>query len=118
MPDRHIFEVASDGVAHATGETAAREPSRAIARRSDTPPAVDAPPPSLSAPAEEPKRTKPARRRRAPRKGATGELEGSASALALPAADEKPKRTKKSSTAEKRPSARKKKSTASTSKKS
>jgi ribonuclease G len=84
MPDRHIFEVASDGVAHATGETAAPEPSRAIARRSDAPPAVDAPPPSLSAPAEEPKRTKPARRRRAPRP------------LALPAAEEEPKRTRSS----------------------
>jgi ribonuclease G len=119
MPERHIFEVASDGVAHATGNTAAPQPSRAIAeRRNAPPPAVEAPPPSLSAPVEEPKRTKPARRRRAaPRDGVAGELEGTASALALAAADEKPKRTKKSSTAEKKPGTRKKKSTTSAGKK-
>ena len=85
MPDRHIFQVASDGVAHATGTTAAPEPSRAIAKVTHAPPpAVEAPPPSLSAPSEEPKRTKPARRRKAPG-GVKGELEGTASALALPA---------------------------------
>ncbi len=85
MPDRHIFQVAPDGVAHATGTTAAAEPSRAIAKVTHAPPpAVEAPPPSLSAPSEEPKRTKPTRRRKAPG-GVKGELEGSASALALPA---------------------------------
>ena len=95
MPDRHIFEVASDGVAHATGATAPPEPSRAIAPAVEAPPpAVEAPPPSLTAPPEEPKRTKPSRRRRATSGGPAGELEGGASALALPDAGEKPKRTR------------------------
>jgi ribonuclease G len=94
-PDRHIFEVATDGVAHATGMVAAPEPSRAITPRSQaSPPAVKAPPPSLSAPSEEPKRTKPARRRRAAPRGATGELEGTASALALPSTEAKPRRAR------------------------
>ncbi len=97
MPERHIFEVASDGVAHPTGATAAPEPSRAIARRSPAPaPAVEPPPPSLSVPAEEPKRTKPVRRRKTAATGkVAGELEGTASPLALTAAEAKPKRTRK-----------------------
>jgi ribonuclease G len=95
MPDRHIFEVSSDGAAHATGSTAPPEPSRAIATVVETrPPAVEPPPPSLSAPAEETKRTKPARRRRTV-KTVAGELEGSASALALPPPERKPRRTRK-----------------------
>jgi ribonuclease G len=86
MPDRHIFEVGSNGEAHPTGTTAPPEPSRAIARTARAvPPAVDAPPPSLSLPVEEPKPTKPARRRRAVPSGAKAELEGAASAIALPA---------------------------------
>jgi ribonuclease G len=94
MPERHIFEVSADGAAHPTGSTAPPEPSRAIARRANTPPpAVEAPPPSLTAPTEEPKRTKPARRRRTPRAEVAGELEGTGSALALPAP--KPRRTRK-----------------------
>jgi ribonuclease G len=93
-PDRQIFEVASDGVAHATGAIAPVEPSRAIAPRTETPPAVEAPPPSLTVPDEEPKRTKPARRRRTVSRSAPGELEGTASALALPSTEEKPKRTR------------------------
>ncbi|HEY6326663.1 MAG TPA: hypothetical protein VIW73_09165, partial [Candidatus Cybelea sp.] len=40
------------------------------------------------------KRTKPARRRKAAPRGVAGELEGTASALALPAGDAKPKRTR------------------------
>ncbi|MBV9262876.1 MAG: Rne/Rng family ribonuclease [Candidatus Eremiobacteraeota bacterium] len=52
------------------------------------PPAVGAPPPSISMPPEEPKRAKPARRRRrsaaAVEPAAPAELEGAASALALP----------------------------------
>jgi hypothetical protein len=94
MPDRHIFEVASDGAAHPTGVTAAPEPSRAITRApAPAPPAVEPPPPSLSVPPEEPKRTKPARRRKAAVSGGVaGELKGSASALALPATDGAPKR--------------------------
>jgi hypothetical protein len=98
MPDRHIFEVSSDGAAHPTGATAPPEPSRAIAAVRESkaaPPAVEAPPPSLSAPEEELKRTKPARRRRAPRAAAAGELEGTASALALPAAAPKTRRPRK-----------------------
>jgi ribonuclease G len=89
MPDRHIFEVTADGAAQPTGATAPPEPSRAIAtRRHASPPALEAPPPSLSAPEEKPKRTKPARRR-APARAVTAELEGAASALALPAPAEK-----------------------------
>ncbi len=48
VPDRHIFAVTPTGAAHATGVTAPPEPSRAIApMRMATPPAVEAPPPSL-----------------------------------------------------------------------
>jgi len=90
MPDRHIFEVGADGSTHPTGATAPPEPSRAIVNRSAAaPPAVEPPPPSLSAPAEETKRTKPARPRRTKAAGASGEIEGSASALALPAPEKK-----------------------------
>ncbi|MFY9883824.1 MAG: ribonuclease E/G, partial [Candidatus Cybelea sp.] len=104
MPDRHIFEVSADGAAHPTGETAPPEPSRAIARvREPAPPAVEAPPPSLSAPEEELKRTKPARRRRTTRAAAAGDLEGSASALALPAAESKTRRRRKPTKVEKEP---------------
>ena len=89
MPDRQIFEVTADGAAQPTGATAPPEPSRAIATRGRaTPPAVEPPPPSLSAPAEKPKLTKPARRRK-PTRGVAAELEGAASAIALPAPDEK-----------------------------
>ncbi|HEY6449363.1 MAG TPA: Rne/Rng family ribonuclease [Candidatus Cybelea sp.] len=96
MPDRHIFEVSSDGAAYPTGAMAPPEPSRAIAKVSEAaPPAVEAPPPSLSAPAEDPKRTKPSRRRRSPRAEVAGELEGSASALALPAPTAKTRRARK-----------------------
>jgi ribonuclease G len=89
MPDRHIFRVGSDGSAQPTGTTAPREPSRAIATvRGNQPPAVEAPPPSLSMPREEPKKAKPARGRRATGggggRGVAGELEGSSMA-ALPA---------------------------------
>ena len=96
MPDRHIFEVSADGAAHPTGTTAPPEPSRAIATVNEAPPpAVEAPPPSLSVPVEDPKRTKPTRRRRAPRAEVAGELEGRASALALPAPEAKPRRARK-----------------------
>jgi ribonuclease G len=64
VPDRHIFRVRADGNAEATGETAPREPSRAIATlRRAQPPAVNAPPPSLKAPKPAVKATKPTRRR-------------------------------------------------------
>ncbi len=79
VPDRHIFRVGSNGNAEATGETAPREPSRAIATlRRAHPPAVDAPAPSLKAPKPEIKATKPVRRRPAAEKiERGGELEAS-----------------------------------------
>jgi ribonuclease G len=69
VPDRHIFRVSADGAAHATGETAPKEPSRAIAAWNQRPGhvAVEPPPPSLVAPNErdaEVKVTTPSRRRR------------------------------------------------------
>ncbi|MBV8066402.1 MAG: Rne/Rng family ribonuclease [Candidatus Eremiobacteraeota bacterium] len=121
MPDRHIFEVSPDGAAHATGTTSPREPSRAIAPLEEAqPPAVEAPPPSLSVPVEEPKPTKPARRRRTPRTQAqvAGELEGAASALALPAPEPKPRRTRKTAAQPKKPARKRKTSTTTSRKKS
>jgi ribonuclease G len=86
VPDRHIFRVNPAGNAQATGETAPREPSRAIAlRRRIHPPAVNAPPPSLKAPAEKVRATKPARPRRGAGAGPPGELEGSRIAALPPA---------------------------------
>ena len=99
VPDRNIFEVGPNGETHSTGVTAPPEPSRAIVTRSAAPPAVGPPPPSLSAPAEETKRTKPARRRRPARSEAAGELEGTASPIALPAAETKRRRTRKTGAA-------------------
>ena len=102
VPERQIFEVGSNGAAHATGVTAAPEPSRAIAKASGSPPpAVEPPPPSLSARTEDPKRTKPVRRRRTPRtQQVSGELESAPAAIALPAADSKPRRARKSAASE------------------
>ncbi|HTX59788.1 MAG TPA: Rne/Rng family ribonuclease, partial [Verrucomicrobiae bacterium] len=101
VPDRHIFRVGSDGAAHPTGATAPREPSRAIApRRGAQPPAVEPPPPSLTMPEEQPKKTKPARRRRTVASGIAGELEATPIA-ALPPAQEK----KSTRVARKRPAA-------------
>ncbi|HTU83194.1 MAG TPA: Rne/Rng family ribonuclease [Candidatus Acidoferrales bacterium] len=86
VPDRHIFRVGSDGSASATGTTAPREPSRAIAPvRPAKPPATEPPPPSLTVREEQPKKTKPARRRRAAVNGVAGQLEGTA-IPALPSA--------------------------------
>jgi ribonuclease E len=76
VPDRHIFRVDSDGKAQSTGATAPREPSRAITPMRRAHPAVDAPPPSLTVPEMRPKKTKPARPRRAASGGIAGELEG------------------------------------------
>ena len=76
VPDRHVFRVDSQGSAQPTGMTAPREPSRAIAPlRKAGPPAVEAPPPHLTLPAQEVGRTKPARRRRTKADGPPGELE-------------------------------------------
>jgi ribonuclease G len=91
VPDRHIFRVAADGSAEPTGQTAPREPVRAIApwNRKAQPPAVEPPPPHLRAPEEGAKPTKPARR---PRRAAAaaqlgGELAAAAETKALPAAE-------------------------------
>ena len=82
MPDRHIFRVGSDGTAQPTGETAPREPSRALAPiRGAKPPAVDAPPPSLRAPEERPNVAKPTRGRRPASKKVAGEID----AIKIPA---------------------------------
>lgn len=134
LPDRHIFRVGSDGEAAATGETAPREPSRAIAAVAKAPPAVEPPPPSLTAAVEEPKKTKPVRRRRttAATAKAPAELESVAIA-ALPAAPAKPKAARKKagdagvtvkpaakakkSPAKKTPTTRKKKTASSSAKK-
>ncbi|HEY9180502.1 MAG TPA: Rne/Rng family ribonuclease [Candidatus Baltobacteraceae bacterium] len=102
VPDRHIFRVGADGSAEPTGQTAPREPVRAIApwNRKPQPPAVEAPPPHLRAPEEHAKPTKPARRRRGtvtaePAAATGGELASSRTA-ALPAPQpETPKRSRK-----------------------
>ena len=92
VPDRSLFSVGSDGAAKPTGRIVPPEPSRAIARYSaPTPPAVEAPPPHLRAPHEEPQPTKPARARR-PRAGkVTAEIPAiQRAALPAPPATEKP----------------------------
>jgi ribonuclease E len=108
VPDRHIFRVGADGSAEPTGQTAPREPVRAIApwNRKAQPPAVEPPPPHLRAPEENAKPTKPARRRRsavAEQPVMGGELPASRTA-ALPAPEAetpaKPKRTRKKAAAE------------------
>jgi ribonuclease G len=98
VPDRHIFRVGADGSAEPTGETAPREPVRAIApwNRKSQPPAVEPPPPHLRAPEEGARPTKPARRRRtavseAPTMG--GEL-AAATTAALPAPEAAPAQAK------------------------
>jgi ribonuclease G len=67
VPERGIFRVGADGRAEHTGETAPKEPSRALDHRGrgrSGPPAVEPPPPSLSAPDETAQPTRPSRRRR------------------------------------------------------
>ena len=67
LPERQIFRVDATGAAESTGETAAPQPSRAIATLQEQKVgavAVEAPPPSLSVPQEQTKVPKPARRRR------------------------------------------------------
>jgi ribonuclease G len=96
VPDRHVFRVDPQGSAQPTGMTAPREPSRAIAPlRKAKPPAVDAPPPHLTFPAEEISHATPTRRRRTRTSGVPAELETTVM-QALPApAEDKPKRTRK-----------------------
>ncbi len=98
VPDRHIFRVGTDGGAEPTGATAPREPSRAItAVRRAAPPAVEAPPPSLSVIPEAPKKTQPVRRRRtaAAASGRSAPELASVPVAALPAPEAKPKRARK-----------------------
>ena len=100
VPERHIFRVDGDGGAYATGETAPRQPSRAIANVEPArPPALEPPPPSLHVP-EEPagKPTRPSRRRRttAPDEGVTASIQATAEVPALPA----PKRRTRKAAAE------------------
>lgn len=100
VPDRHIFRVGADGSAEPTGQTAPREPVRAIApwNRKVQPPAVEPPPPHLRAPEEHARPTKPARRRRtaAEAPAVLGGKLGASRTAALPAPEpEKPKRTRK-----------------------
>jgi ribonuclease G len=94
--ERPVFEVSADGAARVPGRVPPGAPTRALAPVAEVPPpAVEAPPPSLSIPREEPKAAKPARRRRTGRAAAiTEEIDGAASALALPAAAPKPRRTR------------------------
>jgi ribonuclease G len=112
VPDRHIFRVSSDGAAHATGETAPKEPSRAIAAVDRRPRhvAVDAPPPSLIVPPEPPsdiKITTPARRRRtatSPAPTPPAQIESTPiRALPAPASDDRPKRTARAGAADAAP---------------
>jgi len=104
VPDRHIFRVDSDGGAHPTGETAPREPSRAIApwsRRSGAV-AVEPPPPPIVPPGEPVRVTTPARRRRTahvPVTAAAGSLEATP-IRALPAPEREP-RSKRTTAAKK-----------------
>ena len=93
VPDRHVFRVGSDGQAQPTGRTAPREPSRAIAPLRSGAPAVEPPPPHLTLPHEEPRPTKPSRRRRVSAKAVVEELETRPMRALPPPEDEKPKRT-------------------------
>jgi len=115
VPDRHVFRVDSQGSAQPTGMTAPREPSRAIAPvRKAGPPAVEAPPPHLTLPAEEVGRTKPARRRRTKASGVAGELETTTIPALGPAPSTRRPRKKKideTAVAEPKPSGVKKTST-------
>jgi len=101
LPERAIFEISSDGAGQANGIGGPVEATRAIAPLSQAPPAIEAPPPSLSAPEIEPKRPKPARRRRATRVAASAqEVESPSAALALPAPKAKSRRSRKGAGAE------------------
>ncbi len=97
VPDRHIFRVDGGGAAYPTGETAPREPSRAIATVPQSrvhPPALEAPPPSLTAPAESPRTTRPSRRRRAAAEPASpAPIEAGADVPALPAPRRRTRKT-------------------------
>lgn len=89
VPDRTIFRVDANGMTESTGDVAPPEPSRALAPWNRRPGhvAVDAPPPSLSAPTPEPARiARPTRRRTAePHSNApAGELHTSPPVRALP----------------------------------
>jgi ribonuclease G len=99
VPDRHIFRVDGDGAAYATGQTAPPEPSRAIANvpaGRAYPPAVEPPPPSLTAVPEAPvKATRPSRRRRAAGESQAepASIEAGAEVPALPPARRRTRKT-------------------------
>ncbi len=111
-PDRQVFEVSSDGAAHIAGTAVAREPSRAIAPFAEAPPAVEPPPPSLTAPEEAPQAAKPTRRRSTPRAKVEtpipAELESPVEAPSLPAAERKPRKTRKTSADQAKPARKRK----------
>ncbi len=85
VPERGIFRVGADGKAEHTGETAPKEPSRALtARPRSGPPAVEPPPPSLTAPDEQARPTRPSRRRRGGSAPVAGALDAPVQLTALP----------------------------------
>jgi len=90
MPDRHIFEVTADGAAQPTGATAPPEPSRAIAtpRASVTARcgSASAKPVGAGGEAQAHETCPPAETSAG---ASAAELGGAASAIALPAPDEK-----------------------------
>jgi ribonuclease G len=92
VPDRHVFRVDTEGKAQPTGRTVPREPSRAIAPLRSGAPAVEPPPPHLTMPHDEPRPTKPARRRRSTTTAVVGELETTHMRALPPPEAEKPKR--------------------------
>ena len=94
VPDRHIFRVGSNGAAESTGDTAPREPGRAIAavERRPMQVAIEAPPPSLRVAEIPPKGVRPTRRRAgtAPAKRAEALQASPLQALPSPAPDPTP----------------------------
>jgi ribonuclease G len=112
LAERQVFEVSSDGATHIAGTAAAREPSRAIEPFAEAPPAVEPPPPSLTAPEETPQAAKPTRRRRTPRAKVEAPVaakpESPADATSLAAAASKTRRARKSSGDQAKPARKRK----------
>jgi ribonuclease G len=92
-PERTVFRAGTEGVEH-TGQVAPPEPIRALEKRPFKAIAVEAPPPSLTAPEEPMKVAKPTRRRSTKTAAAEAEPLSTTAVAALPApAEDKPKRT-------------------------
>jgi ribonuclease G len=93
VPDRSIFSVDPNGQTESTGNVAPPEPSRALAPWNRRPGhvAVEPPPPSLSAPEEETRIARPARRRTTEQRasGPIGELSTTPPQPALPSGNRK-----------------------------